>query len=272
MKQARWSIFLFCLGILLLAVQPAWSEEQAAECPEGAALMEKFIEAIGGEASAKKIHNRVTKGTMKMPMQGMEGFVTVYEAEPNKQYAIVSLGAAGTLMRGSNGEVVWEMPPGQPPQIKEGEDLKKAIQEATFNDFLHWRTLYSKIECVGVETEGDQTLYQVDATPIVGAVRSFFFDRDSGLMAKLKKAVETPGGTLPVMTSLEDYRDVDGLLMPFKTTESVMGMNIEFTATSIAHNAEIPADRFDLPKPVQDQLAKNIEAAEAEVTQEGDQE
>jgi hypothetical protein len=248
--------------ILLMTAPPGWSEEQATQCPEASGLMGKFIEASGGEAAAKKIHNRVTKGVMKMPMQGIEGTVTLYEAEPNKQYAIITLGPAGTVFRGTDGEVVWEMPPAQPVQIKEGDELKQAIAEATFNAFLHWKTLYSKVECVDVVTEGDQTLYQVDATPTVGPLQTFFFDKESGLLVKTKKSVKTPAGMLPVTATLEDYRAVDGLLLPHKTVESVMGMTIEMTVTSIAQNTDIPADRFDLPKPVQDLVAPEGDEAE----------
>jgi hypothetical protein len=247
----RWALIALLVvpGVAFAQTGAPEGEEQA--LPEASLLLEKFIEATGGRAAYDKLRNRVSKGTLSMPIQGIEGHLSVYEAAPNKAYAVVSLGEAGTILSGSTGEVVWEIAPGQPPQIKSGEDLQAALAEATFNSVTRWEEFYEKGECVGAETGDDGIVYKVEMTPKAGEMQVWYFDRYSHLITRVEKKVKTPNGLLPVTVVMEDYKSVDGILLPHKLTEKIMGMSVETVLTKVSHNEEIAEDRFDPPTAVQ---------------------
>jgi hypothetical protein len=54
---------------------------------------------------------------------------------------------------------------------------------------------------------------------------------------------------------MSDYREADGIKIPFVTTLSIdAGMKIEqvITITKVTHNTELPSDTFTPPKDVQE--------------------
>ena len=71
------------------------------ELPKAEEVMAKYIEAIGGKEALEKIHNRVTKGTLAMPAQGMTMEMTTYSAEPNKTYLLLESEMIGKIETGA---------------------------------------------------------------------------------------------------------------------------------------------------------------------------
>ena len=59
----------------------------------------------------------------------------------------------------------------------------------------------------------------------------------------------------PVSIYLKDYKRVDGLLIPHNIQAFPEGGGSEdVTITSVEHNVEMAADRFDLPPEIKDLL------------------
>ena len=52
---------------------------------------------------------------------------------------------------------------------------------------------------------------------------------------------------------------MDGILLPHLTRTAIVGQERTLTTTSIRHNADLPADRFDPPAEVQDLIARRTE-------------
>ena len=75
-------------------------------------------------------------------------------------------------------------------------------------------------------------------------VNSFYFACDSGLKLGESKSIETKEGALTETTSFGDYKAVNGILFPHKTTLNI-GMEIELITTDIKLNAAIPAADFE---------------------------
>ena len=136
------------------------------------------------------------------------------------------------------------------PQIKEGQEKADTLREASFDKLVDWRDDYENAECVGVEMLSDKPAYKVVLTPRGGKAQSFYFDKASKLLVKIELTVETPMGTVPVETFLDDYRSIDGLLLPHRSRIVAMGQERLVTTESIRQNVDLPPDRFDLPEEI----------------------
>jgi len=86
-----------------------------------------------------------------------------------------------------------------------------------------------------------------------------YFDSASGLLDETHEETETPLGTMVNETSFEDYRDVDGVKLPFTIIALFMEDRIRYTVTDARKNAFVdPAlfvpprrQRFGRPLPLQ---------------------
>ena len=234
---------------------------QDAKLPTAETVINKSIEALGGQAEFDKIHNRVTKGTLEVVGQPSKISLTIYEAAPNKQYSLTDVPGMGKVESGSDGDVCWQVTPAG-PSILEGTDRALALRQATFNDLLHWKQLYQKVECVAQEPVDDRPCYKLVMTPAEGQgePETVYYDSKTYLPVKTVMTMKGPMGEATREGVPSDYKKVDGILLPAKLTQTLkagpMSQTVAVTFDSIEQNVELPADRFALPEPVKELLAK----------------
>ena len=225
--------------------------------PPAAAVLDRFVEVTGGKAAYEKHHSQVAKGIFALPAQGITGDMMLTSAEPAKMRMRVDIGAIGTLESGTDGAVVWELSPLQGPRIVEGEESADELREARFNAPLYWREQYSKEETIGTEKVGDDDCIRVQMSPADGGhPETLYFSRKSGLLVKQTGTRATSMGDIPYENSFSDYRNVDGTLEPFKTTEKAAGQDIELTISEMKFNAGVPDSAFTPPAEIQALLKK----------------
>ena len=239
--------------------------------PEAEAILDKFVEASGGQAAYAKLKNRVTKMTIEPVGGGMRMKVTRYAARPNKAYTLIETGAVGKIEQGTNGEVAWEMNPMSGPAIKEGAEKGIILRAGAFDKEVNWRKLYSKAECVGLETIDGRECYKVVVTPNEGEPETRYYDKESNLPAKVELTLEVSMGTFAVELFLSDYREVDGVLLPHKSRRVGFGPEMLINIESVKHNVDLPKDRFKLPEEIQALLdSKKAEQGKSEATRTGE--
>ena len=232
--------------------------------PPAAAVLDRFVEVTGGKAAYEKRHNQVAKGTLSLPAQGISGAMTLSAAEPSKMLMRVEIGAIGTMQDGVSGEIAWELSPLQGPRIVEGAERADVLREARFNAPIHWREQYSKVETIGAERAGEEDCIKVLLTPNDGGhPETLYFSRKSGLLVKQTGTRATAMGDIPYENTSSDYRSVDGVLEPFKTTEKAAGQEVEVELSEMKYNADVPDATFDPPAEIQALLKKQKAGPEA---------
>lgn len=239
----------------VLASGRVWAQEP--KLPTAEEVINKSIEALGGQAAFDKLHNRVMKGTIEVTGQPNKISLTIYEAEPNKRYSLTDVPNVGKVESGTDGKVCWQITP-MGASLLEGTDRALALRHATFNDLLHWKQLYQKVECVAQETVDDHPCYKVVMTPAEGQGNPevAYYDSMTYLPAKTLITMKGPMGEMTLEGTPADFRKVDGILLPATLTQiqkfGQMNQSITVTFDSIEHNVEIPADRFAMPAAVKE--------------------
>jgi len=77
-----------------------------------------------------------------------------------------------------------------------------------------------------------------------------YFDQNSGLLVRLVRYAETPVGRNPTQVDYADYRDADGVKIPFRWT--VSRVNGRFTIQIAEVKSNVPLDDAKFSKPVGD--------------------
>jgi len=254
----RSRLMTFTLPTLVLAglLGPSLAAAQDEKLPKAATILDKYVEATGGKAAYAKIKNRVVKSTLTIPAQGLKLNMTIYSARPDKMYVLTESEALGKIEKGCDGEVAWEVNMMTGPQLKEAEERALMLRSATFNASVHWRKLYKKVECVGIETVNEKPCYKIVLTPEIGDPETQHYDKQSNLLVKTEINLKLPMGNIPLESYSSEYKAIDGVLYAHKQRALVMGTERLMTTESIKHNVEMPKDRFKLPAEIQELVDK----------------
>jgi len=231
--------------------QPAKAPEAAAKTttvePTVDQILDKYVQSLGGRQALEKITSRVTKGTFEVSTMGLKGEIEIYAKAPNKSLRIQNLSGVGQILDGYDGKIGWSQNPMTGLREKSGEELAAIARASDIHASLKTRELYSKLESKGKEKVGNRETYVILATPATGAPVKMYFDTQTGLIARTDTDLDTPQGQFHVETTVEDYREVDGVKIAFTMRqESSMGSAV-IKLTEVKHNVAIDDAKFNKP-------------------------
>ena len=236
-------------GALLLGLLPVAAPAQEGTLPDGATVVRRFIEAVGGEAAVMKLTSRHAKGRLEVPAQGVVGDLELYAKAPNLMTVTVDIPGMMTVRSGYDGTVGWTMNPMQGPAVLEGLSLQQMQQSADFYSVLYPKRLFKAIETVAAEDFEGTPCYRVKVTTIGGEEYFDFFNRETGLLMGSRRTRATAQGDLETTALVSDWKPVDGVLLPHKNVQRVMGIEQVMTFTSI-QSGDVPDSVFALPNEI----------------------
>lgn len=214
-------------------------------------ILAKAIEAAGGEANWRKITSRVTEGDLDFVHQGVKGTSTTYAKAPNKSATETTMTAVGKTIAkgweffdGTGGEELFTF---APVAKLAGKRLEDARLGADLLSILNWRTNYAKVESKGTSKVDGEECYVVEFTPEKGTVVTELYSSKTFLMVQRRGFVasSTSNQQLPYTVTFSDYRDVDGIKIPFKIVNSTPSMgDVVMTVRSVKHNVQIDDGLF----------------------------
>jgi hypothetical protein len=224
--------------------------------PSAETVLDNYVRAVGGKAAFDKLNTRMTRGRIELPAAGISMTLTAWVARPNKTRTLIESDVVGRIERGFDGTVGWEMSTTAGPRVLDGAQLDDMVRDSRFDGLASWREWVTKAENQGAaDVEGKPT-WKVLLTPKRGSPQTLYFDQASSLLVKLEMTVKSVMGDIPTQTFVSDYRDVGGLRLPHRVRQLAGSQELVTTLDSIAHDVEIPAGQFDLPKEIQALVGK----------------
>ncbi len=242
------AILSMCLFVLLagLTAAVAQTTPQVA-LPSADQVLDKYVKAIGGKAALEKLTSRVSKGTLVMDQLPGPAPEEIYAKASNKQYMVTDLSSFGQAKRGFNGVVGWEDNPQNGMRDITGPELVAMKRDADFYRAIKLRELYPKMTVKGKESVNGHDAYVLEATPPEGAAETMYFDADSGLLVRTARETEGPNGKFTLDVTFDDYREVDGIKLPFVLHFSLGDFAFVIKLSEVKHNLPIDDAKFDKP-------------------------
>jgi hypothetical protein len=195
------------------ASPPTAASTPAIPLPSADEIIEKYKQALGGEAAIQKIETRVDSGALDTPSRNAHSKIEIYRTAPNKVLTIVH-GQRGDFSQGYNGTIAWQQHGGEAEELS-GDDLVRARDSAAFNPGLNLKKNYSKLEVKDVSKIDGHDAYRISASRGGGSADQYYFDAQSGLLLRISTEIESPLGAIPQDTDYEEYREVSGVKVPF---------------------------------------------------------
>ena len=214
--------------------------------PTAEQLIAKYVRAIGGRSALEKTSSRRTVGTMD-PGGGTFLSLEIIEKSPDKFLSVVSVPEVGTVMQGFDGKIGWESDPNQGVQELTGAMLAAVRRNSQFYRWLRMKELFGKLEASGTTMVGDREAFVMEATPQEGYAEKFYFDTVTGFLVRRDYKLDTPDGVVSFETFYDDYRDVDGVKLPFALRRVGPDNVLILKFTEIKQNVELDDARFAKP-------------------------
>ena len=228
------------LAALLLAA-PA---SRAAVAPEAKPVLERYVQAMGGQAFLDG-RSMYTRSRIQAFM--MEGVIESWTVRPDRNLTRVEIGPlkVGT---GYDGQTGWRTDPSGKVVRLDGKDLEEAKGSTWFDSdgYLMPDQGGGSVTYAGEEADSAGRYAVLELTPPVGRARRASFDLKTGLLVR----AVSKNDQQTVITHIADYRKVADRMLPFHSSTEIVGapMNtISVTLDSAAVNEEIPAEQFAPP-------------------------
>jgi len=223
--------------------KPERPETPPANQPTPDQLLDRYVQALGGEKAIKAISSRVMEGTATF--FGHEVDVEIF----NKTSQRVSYmhTANGDNVTAFNGHEGWLASPGRPLMEMHGGELDAARMDADLQHALHLKQNYSEFKPDQPEKIAAHDTYQVLASnPNQPPVR-LYFDKESGLLLRLVHYADSPLGLNPTRIDFDAYSAVDGVQVPHRWTVARPSGQFTIQAKEIRQNVPISDDKFAKP-------------------------
>ncbi len=256
-KDARKCFLGFLLCVCLCFAVPAGAQTTPAsphpQAPSSVTptvtaqqILDKYMQAIGGRAAWEKLKTRVSMGTIEIPSMSLSGTVLVHEKAPDRMLMVVIL-AGSAFRQGFDGTEGWSDDPVNGVRVKSGAALEEMRRDADFYHPLHLQQVYSKFAVEGTEKINGRDAYVLEATLPDGGADKMYFDEESGLVVRIETQVHTSDGVQNFMEDIEDYRQVDGVKLPFTVHQTNAASSYTIRFGDVHHNTELDDSEFAKP-------------------------
>jgi SAM-dependent methyltransferase len=275
---------LLSVGIGLISAASVRGQVSPAEAaprqlPSAQAVIDRFVEAIGGRDAILSHSSRMGKLTFTGPYATTHW--TIYAQAPNRSFTRVEWDN-GELRRGSgfDGDVGWvAYETDRGPHVMMGARLREAALVAAYSPELHDTEEFESIMNLGVVEFEGRPCYKLELVMKSGGAtgsgalmhawaereRIEYFDVETGLMAGWEtqsdwgaimpdgqRLTSARGGTM--RETQHDYRDFGGVLRPARVEwsyTSFPGYKQTITLDSVEHDVDV-SSYPELPEELQD--------------------
>jgi hypothetical protein len=254
-SMTRGSLHLLFIALLGLSLILSGSSAQSASLIEK--ILDRYTQALGGEAKVRGIVSIVAQGGFYLPESGTRGMVRQALKAPNKSiFTIRSEDKEIFIELGFDGKTAWQ----QRLYLGGGAEVTpitgQALAQIKLNAHLYrefkLRELYPRMQYQGRATVAGRLAYVIDAFPSNGKRETWYFDGQTALLARRDTWSVSPSEqSQPVQNLFSDYREVSGIKIPHEIKilfpESPES-NIYITLTEIATNTPVSDLRFIMPE------------------------
>ena len=172
-------------------------------------IINKYIDLIGGKDKLEKIESIEIKGNANLNMQGQSFVLEFYSLKNNQNQSLATVTAGGMVVQRSvfNKYQGYNEVNGQRIPLADAELEQAIINSALFSELNYD---FSTIELVGTAVVDDQKAYEIKITDN----KTEYYSIESGLKIKEVEIQEIEGNQLSIETTIKEYEEVEGILVP----------------------------------------------------------
>ena len=223
-------VFLYCVGLpvsMSLALIGAASPQAPAKLT-AAQVVEKNVSAKGGLEAWRAVQTMSFSGKMDAGGKSKTQLPFVLEKKRPRKTRVELVFANDTAVQVYDGTNGWKLRPflgRRDVEPYSPEELKSAAFESDLDGpLVDYATKGNKVELEGVEKVENHDAYKLKLTLKGGQVQHIWVDAETFLDIKVEGTPRRMDGKMrPVWIYLRDYKDVNGLMIPYVSETEVQG-------------------------------------------------
>jgi hypothetical protein len=182
------------------------------------------------------IESKKMDGTISLLIEGASRFSQESNFEKAFERTVVRDGRVWTNSTG--------LSPSEQEGVFRGQKLR-AFQPYRLGD---WHDLFKDVAVVRRTKIGEEPVIEVRGSPADGGAVRMFVSETTGLTLSERSLVVVKGiGAVPTTANFEDYREVDGVKVPFGIViESKLSGRIVIQFNKAETNIDLPSDAFEM--------------------------
>jgi photosynthetic reaction center cytochrome c subunit len=229
----------------VLPPPPPNADATPVDLPAADKLIDKYLQALGNAADLHKLSSRSEKGKAVI-LPGREFPVESFYTTSDKALSTIHM-PDGDVVTGYNQQTGWQIFPGRPLHEMSEAEVDAAKLDSIFYFPPHMKELFTDFKTTGAEKVGEHPVYVVTGRREHQPPVRLYLDQESGLLVRLVRYDETPVGRNPVQTDFSDYRDVNGVKVPFQRIIARPSRRTTIKIEQIEQNTKIDDSKFVKP-------------------------
>jgi len=220
-------------------------------------IIEKHLAALGGRATLAKLQSRTVTGTITVttPVGDLTGTIETMNQVPNKTRTLIKLDLSavglGKVVQDQrfDGTAGYMIDTLQGNREITGDQLELMKNNSFPNPLLNYKESFATVELAGKEKVGDREAYVLIGKPKTGPPVRQYIDAESYLPIKTVLKINVPqlGTEVEQTTELSDFKEVDGVKVPFRSKSSSNVQTLTVTVSQVKHNTQIDQALFSKP-------------------------
>ena len=184
-------------------------------------IVTNYIDLIGGKDKLEKVESIEIKGNANLNMQGQSFVLEFYSLKNNQNQSLSTVTAGGMVVQKSvfNKYQGYNEVNGQRMPLTDSELEQAIINSALFSELNYD---FSAIELIGTSNVDDQKVYEIKITDN----KTEYYSIESGLKLKEVETTEVEGNVISVETTIKEYEEVDGIMIPSEINQITPGLPI----------------------------------------------
>ncbi len=208
-------------------------------------VINNYINAIGGQESLDKVKDMTMKAKISIAGLPQDADGVIRKKRPNLFYNEISLAGMGTLNKSTyNGKVGKISGMGGSKDVT-GEELEEFKKQGTFFAETQYATMGYKLDLESIAMVDGEKAYVMKVTSPEGEESTDYYAVESGLKLKEEATTEGAEGPTTSSTSFSDYREVNGVKVPYELNIASGPQKITFKIESVEINTGLKTSDFE---------------------------
>jgi predicted Zn-dependent peptidase len=223
-------------------------EVSGVSLPEGTtaqSVIDQYLEAIGGVEKLKSVKDVATE--MTASIQGQTINASVKQKTSGKYLMAMSVNGMVLQEQKYDGEQAEQSAMGQSQKLESPEELASLKRQSMPFPELFYEEWGYTLNLQGVDQVEGKNVVAVEVVTPEGEKFTDFFDLETSLKVRTTATQEGPTGPAAIVTDIKDYREVDGIKMPFENHISgVMPIPLVMKVQSVKFNSGLEDSVFEI--------------------------
>lgn len=190
-----------------------------------------------GRAALRGVQTRVSKGMVEVTTSGLKIPTLMSQKQPNLLVIEQDVPGMGPMWQGFDGRIGWAWSELQGYREMQGAELQQMLASADLEGPLRLNEQCPLRRLLEEKEDNGRRLIGIALATLAGPAGNFYFDTKTHFLVRVETFIQTGAdGQMKVVADFDDFRKVDGMTLPFRTTLTNPAMQVVTTLEAVLHN------------------------------------